>query len=173
VTLRVVSYGGGVQSTCSLVLAVQGRIDYSTFLFASIADSENPATLRYVREVAVPAHGLTVHELHRVRRDGTRGTLYGRLARPGSRSLPIPVRMPDTGAPGRRACTADFKVVAPRGHTAGSRIGRRHGRKGGLPDSRRPLRQSGSFSSRVVTWAARAGMSRSIVVHTTSVSMSK
>lgn len=114
-SLRVVSFGGGVQSTALLVLAAQGRIDYSTFLFANVGpDSENPETLRYLHDVAAPfakAHGLTIHELHRVRRDGTRETLYGRLTRPGSRSLPIPVRMPDTGAPGRRACTADFKVA--------------------------------------------------------------
>lgn len=114
-TLRVVSFGGGVQSTALLVLAAQGRIDYRTFLFANVGeDSESPATLRYVREVAVPfaaAHGLALHELHRTRRDGTRETLYRRLTRPGSRSLPIPVRMPRTGAPGNRSCTADFKIA--------------------------------------------------------------
>jgi hypothetical protein len=31
------------------------------------------------------------------------------LTRPGSRSLPIPVRM-SNGAPGTRSCTADFKI---------------------------------------------------------------
>src|ERR687898_2320058 len=31
-------------------------------------------------------------------------------SQPGSRSLPIPVRMPDTGAPGTRSCTLDFKI---------------------------------------------------------------
>ena len=36
-------------------------------------------------------------------------TLWGRLTRPGSRSLPIPVRM-SNGAPGSRSCTADFKI---------------------------------------------------------------
>jgi hypothetical protein len=115
VSLRVVSFGAGVQSTALLVLAAQGAIDFRTFLFANVgSDSEHPATLRYLREVAVPfaaAHGLALHELHRVLRDGRRETLYGRLMRPGSRSLPIPVRMPDTGAPGRRACTADFKIA--------------------------------------------------------------
>jgi hypothetical protein len=115
VTLRVVSFGGGVQSTALLVLAAQERIDFKTFLFANVgSDSENPATLRYVHDVALPyaeAHGLAVHEVKRVRRDGTPETLYGRLTRPGSRSLPIPVRMPDTGAPGRRTCTTDFKIA--------------------------------------------------------------
>jgi hypothetical protein len=55
------------------------------------------------------AHGLDLIELHRDRRDGTVETLYGRLTKPGSRSLPIPVRM-DNGAPGTRSCTADFKI---------------------------------------------------------------
>jgi hypothetical protein len=62
----------------------------------------NPATLRYVRDVALPYatdHGIELHELRKVRRDGTVETLHGRLVQPGSRSLPIPVRMPDTGAP--------------------------------------------------------------------------
>jgi hypothetical protein len=112
--LRVVSFGGGVQSTALLVLAAQQRIDFSTLLFANVAaDSEHPTTLRYVHDVAAPfaaSHGLALHELHRVRRDGTPETLYGRLTRPGSRSLPIPVRMPDTGAPGTRSCTLDFKI---------------------------------------------------------------
>lgn len=111
--LRVVSYGGGVQSTALLVLAAQGRIDYRTFLMANVGDdSEHPATLAYVRDVAVPyasAHGIEVHLLDRVKRDGTVETLWGRLMRDGSRSLPIPVRM-SNGAPGQRSCTADFKI---------------------------------------------------------------
>jgi len=111
--LNVIAYGGGVQSTALLVLAAQGRIDYPVFLFANVGDdSEDPATLQFVHRYAMPyaaAHGIALHELHRVRRDGTTETLYGRLTRPGSRSLPIPVRMP-SGAPGTRSCTADFKI---------------------------------------------------------------
>lgn len=111
--LRTVSYGGGVQSTALLVLAAAGRIDFPTFLFANVGDdSEHPGTLEYVRGVAMPyaqAHGIDMQELHRVKRDGAHETLWGRLMRPGSRSLPIPVRM-SNGAPGTRACTADFKI---------------------------------------------------------------
>lgn len=112
--MRVISYGGGVQSTALLVLAAQGelgRIDAA--LFANVGDdSEHPNTLKYVREVAQPwaaAHGVTVEVLHRHRRDGTPETLMGRLSKHGSRSLPIPVRM-SNGAPGRRSCTTDFKI---------------------------------------------------------------
>lgn len=115
--LQVVSYGAGVQSTALLVLAAQGYIPHRTFLFSNVGDdSEDPASLRYLREVAfdyAAAHGIELHELHRVPTRGiSKGqveTLYGRLMREGSRSLPIPVRM-SNGAPGTRACTADFKI---------------------------------------------------------------
>lgn len=114
----VCSYGGGVQSTALLVLAAQGYIPHRTFLFANVGDdSEHPATLDYVRGPAwdyAAAHGIEMHELHRVpvkgRSKGVRETLWGRLMADGSRSLPIPVRMSDTGAPGTRSCTADFKI---------------------------------------------------------------
>ncbi len=111
--LRVISYGGGVQSTALLVLAAQRVIPHRVFLFANVgADSEHPATLTYIRDHAAPyaaAHGIALHELHRVRRDGSTETLWGRLTKEGSRSLPIPVRM-SNGAPGTRSCTADFRI---------------------------------------------------------------
>ncbi len=113
-TVRTFSYGGGWQSTAALVLAAGGELDYRVFVFANVGeDSEYPGTLAYLHQVAIPfaaAQGLELHEVHRRRRDGTPETLYGRLTRPGSRSLPIPVRMPDTGAPGTRSCTVDFKI---------------------------------------------------------------
>lgn len=111
--LRTISYGGGVQSTALLVLAARGVIDFRTFLLANVGDdSEHPDTLAYVRLVAAPyaaEHDIDLQILDRVRRDGTIETLWGRLTREGSRSLPIPVRM-SNGAPGNRSCTADFKI---------------------------------------------------------------
>lgn len=111
--MKVISYGGGVQSTALLVLAARGEIDFRTFLFANVGDdSEHPATLAYIREIAVPYAArakLEIHELKRQRRDGATETLMQRLNRPGTRSIPIPVRMAN-GAPGRRNCTADFKI---------------------------------------------------------------
>lgn len=56
------------------------------------------------------AHGIAVHELSRIKRDGTVETLWGRLTKVGARSIGIPVRMSETGAPGTRSCTADFKI---------------------------------------------------------------
>ena len=111
--IRAISYGGGVQSTALLVLAAQQRIDYPLAIMANVGDdSEHPATLDYVRDVAGPyaeANGIELHLVDRVKRDGTVETLWGRLMREESRSLPIPVRM-DNGAPGQRSCTADFKI---------------------------------------------------------------
>jgi hypothetical protein len=111
--IKVISYGGGVQSTALLVLAAQRNIDFHTFLFANVGDdSEHPATLAYIRDVAAPyaaRHGIELHELKRRRRDGSTETLWQRLNRPESRSIPIPVRMAN-GAPGRRSCTTDFKI---------------------------------------------------------------
>lgn len=110
--VRVISYGGGVQSTAMLVLAARGEIDYKTALFCNVGDdSENPATLVYVREHVMPwaeAQGLDVRELHRVRRNGERETLMERIDR-SERSVPIPMRMTN-GAPGNRQCTGDFKI---------------------------------------------------------------
>jgi hypothetical protein len=115
--LLTVSYGGGVQSTALLVLAAQGYIPHRTFLFANVGDdSEHPATLDYVRNVAfeyAADHGIDMHELERRPKKGRSAgkveTLWGRLMADGSRSLPIPVRM-SNGAPGTRSCTADFKI---------------------------------------------------------------
>ncbi|WP_243769998.1 phosphoadenosine phosphosulfate reductase [Amycolatopsis acidicola] len=96
-----------------LVLAGTGQLPIDAALFANVGDdSEHPATLRYVREVALPwatRHGVPIHILNRVRRDQSTETLWQRLTRQGSRSIPIPVRM-SNGAPGTRSCTADFKI---------------------------------------------------------------
>jgi hypothetical protein len=112
--MRVISYGGGVQSTALVVLAATGRLGHvDAALYCNVGDdSEHPATNVYVRDVATPwaaERGFTVHTLDRVKRDGTVETLWGRLMKEGSRSLPIPIRM-SNGAPGNRSCTTDFKV---------------------------------------------------------------
>lgn len=114
-TIRSVSYGGGVQSTALLVLAADGLIDYPTFLFANVGDdSEHPDTLRYVHEVAMPyaaEHGIALHELRRTRKDKTPDTVHGRaIGQAGRPPRPvIPMRLAN-GKPGKRACTEDFKV---------------------------------------------------------------
>lgn len=111
-TIRTVSYGGGVQSTALLVLAAERRIDYPLFLFSNVGDdSEHPATLVYVRDVAMPyaeRHGIELAEL-RKRPKGSERTLLQKLMDPDGRSIGIPVRMA-TGAPAARHCTADYKI---------------------------------------------------------------
>lgn len=103
---KVFSFGGGVQSTSVLVLAARGELDYETFTFANVGeDSEDPETLDYLYEVAMPfarRHGLDLIEL---RRDGP--TLLEHIHE--TDSIPIPVRMPN-GAPGRRNCTMHWKM---------------------------------------------------------------
>jgi hypothetical protein len=111
--IRAISYGGGVQSTALLVLAARGDIDYPLALFANVGDdSEHPATLAYVRDVAAPfaeRHGIELAEL-RARPRGKPTTLLQTLMREGSRSVDIPAWMEGAGAPGRRTCTKDFKI---------------------------------------------------------------
>jgi hypothetical protein len=103
-----------VQSTAALVLAAQGKIDFKQFLFANVGDdSEHPATLRYVREVAMPyaeREGIALHELHKRRRNGEIVTLYQQLTTGSERSIGIPARLGGSGAPARRNCTLDFKM---------------------------------------------------------------
>lgn len=112
--LRSFSFGGGVQSMGSMVLAAQGRIDFRTFLFCNVGDdSEKPKTLRYVEEYARPFaadHGLELVTLERVMvRTGEVRTLYSEITRPGSRAHKIPLRL-SNGKPGSRSCTADYKI---------------------------------------------------------------
>lgn len=112
--IRSFSYGGGVQSTAALVLAAQGKIDFTLFLFSNVGDdSEYPATLKYVNDIAMPyakANGIDLRELRHIRKDGTEATIYKKLTREGSRSTGIPIYLEGSGAPGRRSCTSDFKI---------------------------------------------------------------
>jgi len=119
VTIHAFSFGGGVQSTAALVLASLGQLPatddsnrWDVFLFSNVGErAEHPATLRYVSEFAMPfaeAHGIELVEVRKRRRDGSDDDLMDRIER-NKRSLPFPVRM-SNGAPGRRACTAEFKI---------------------------------------------------------------
>lgn len=100
-----------------LVLQARGEIDFPLFLFANTGDdSENPATLRYVREVAVPYaldHGIEIGVLDRRRGgkpDGEVVTLLQQISRPESRSIELPVYLKGAG-PGRHRCSDDFKIA--------------------------------------------------------------
>jgi hypothetical protein len=128
---RAFSSGGGWQSTAALVLAAEGKIDYRTFVFCNVGDdSENPGTLAYLDEHAIPyaqANGLEFVTLRKMRR-GHNGpdTILEWVGR-SQRSIPIPVRMAN-GAPGNRSCSETFKIkvvaswARQRGGTAASPV---------------------------------------------------
>lgn len=118
--LRIVSYGGGVQSTALMVLAAEGLVDFRTFIMANVGDdSERKASLAYVRDHAAPyaaRNGLELHLLDRYAK-GQPETLLQRMApdeewpaTPGKLREPIPVRG-ENGRPFKRSCTADFKIA--------------------------------------------------------------
>lgn len=110
--LRAMSFGGGVQSTAMLVLAAQGKIDFPLAIFANVGeDSENPATLEYVKAFSRPyaeQHGIEFVEARKTLRTGESDTIIQWLNRT-ERSIGIPMRMAN-GAPGNRSCTEQFKI---------------------------------------------------------------
>jgi 3'-phosphoadenosine 5'-phosphosulfate sulfotransferase (PAPS reductase)/FAD synthetase len=110
-SLRVCSYGGGVQSTALLVLAATGRIDFPLFLFANVGDrAENPDTIAYYAQHARPyaaAYDIDLVQLRWIDRNGMERDLYDDLLRQ-ERSLTIPLR--DSGGFMPRKCTERYKV---------------------------------------------------------------
>ena len=110
-SIRAISYGGGVDSTALLVLAARKEIDCSLALFADVGRAENPDTIAYLNSVAIPFavdHGIAVEIVQRTRRDGTPVDLWDDAIKP-SRTIPIPMRM-SNGAPGNRTCTYVWKI---------------------------------------------------------------
>ncbi|MCP4567959.1 MAG: phosphoadenosine phosphosulfate reductase [FCB group bacterium] len=118
-SLRTWSSGGGVQSIAGLVLSARGVIDFPVHLFCNTGDdSENPNTLDYVHNVAMPyakKHGIEYLELRHtfkskkyIERYGEGETLLGRIYRT-RKSVPIPIRR-SGGFPLSRTCTVDFKI---------------------------------------------------------------
>lgn len=116
-TFQAISYGGGVQSTAMIVLAIEGRIEADVALFANVGDrAEHPGSLAYVRDVAAPwaaERGFAIHEVQRRETLTNRADLYDTMADYAGERLkePIPLRAPN-GAPMGRSCTADWKVKA-------------------------------------------------------------
>lgn len=110
---KIFSYGGGVQSNAALVLAANGLIDYKTFVFANVgAKAENPETIQYVQNVAIPYaehHGIEIITLDKKDKKGNKVDLFEHILRP-LRSIDIPVKMPGSGRRGDRNCTAQFKT---------------------------------------------------------------
>jgi len=112
--MRTFSFGGGVQSTAVLVLQAENRLPepYDVFLFANVGDdSEHPETIDYFHNVHKPyaeKHGIRLEEIRKVRRDGTSPTLLEHTIN-DKKSIRIPMYL-SGGGPGRRSCTADYKI---------------------------------------------------------------
>lgn len=111
-SLRVVSFGGGKQSTALLVLAAQGVIPHRVFLFANVGEhAENPETLDYYDQHARPfadRHGIELTEVRWVDRKRRVRDLYSDLLS-SRKSIDIPVRLA-SGAFGNRKCTDRYKI---------------------------------------------------------------
>lgn len=115
--LRIISYGGGVQSSALVVLAVQGKLGHvDAALYSNVGDdSEHPATNEYVRNVMKPwaaERGFDVLELNRTLKSGETQTLWQRMMDYEGDKLrePIPV-FGEIGMPMSRSCTADHKIA--------------------------------------------------------------
>lgn len=114
-TVRAISYGGGVQSTALVVLAARREINFPLAIFSNVGDdSEHPATLSYVREIAVPwasERGVEIVEVVRSYRDGTPYPSlleYHRENVHKTGATPLPVKMGEGIA--NRTCTAHWKA---------------------------------------------------------------
>lgn len=114
--MKIISYGGGVQSTAMIVLAVDGKIpNVDLALYSNVGDdSEHPETNQYVREIMQPwaaQRGFLVVETQRKLKTGETQTLWQRMMDYDGDKLrePIPV-YGYTGAPMSRSCTADHKI---------------------------------------------------------------
>lgn len=109
--MRYFSYGGGVQSNAVMVMVRRGIVQYDQFIFSNVGeDSENPATLEYIESVAKPymkQHGIEFVELRKKIR-GEVVTLRDYIMA-DNRTVPIPAYL-QSGAPGNRICTVDWKI---------------------------------------------------------------
>lgn len=117
--LKTISYGGGVQSTAMIVLAATRNKDFERIMGGRVAyglfcnvgdDSEHPATLDYVRNVAQPWAADRCVEV--VELAPRRLSLLSHMLDhddPLTLREPIPIRGVN-GKPLSRSCTADWKI---------------------------------------------------------------
>jgi len=101
----VISYGGGIQSTALVVLAMRERWPIDEIVHVDLLDAESPATREYVarfREWLCRDHGRDITIIER--------DLYGdMLARPGF--TPVPWRGKYERFMLSRQCTRQYKVA--------------------------------------------------------------
>ena len=102
--LRVLSYGGGVQSTALLVLAARRELEIDAVIHVDLGEAESPDTRAYVRRVAMPY----AQEHHLVWRNAYVDAVGDILANPAHPKPPF--RSQTGNAPMLRQCTAHWKV---------------------------------------------------------------
>lgn len=111
--IKIFSSGGGVQSTAVLVLSAQRKIDYPVHVFANVGvRAESAETIAYVRDVLRPyaeTNGIQWVDVCKKDKAGKAIDLLDKLEQ-SKKSVPIPVRMAGSGAPGNRSCTVDWKI---------------------------------------------------------------
>lgn len=112
-SIKLFSYGAGVQSFATLVLQTQGKLaaPYDVFIFANVGhDSENPKTIEHYENVAKPLaakFGIPMIEVQKTRK-GEPDTVWQSVMR-DNLSTVIPIFFP-SGKQAQRACTSDFKI---------------------------------------------------------------
>jgi len=100
----VISYGGGVQSTALVVLAMQRGWGIDEIVHVDLLDAESPATREYVTHFAHWLRETHQRDITVIQRD-----LYGdMLANPAF--TPAPWRAADGSFMLRRQCTRQYKV---------------------------------------------------------------
>lgn len=101
----ILSYGGGVQSTAILALAVAGEIELDVAIFVDMGKAESPETLEYVHSYA----------LERAYRAGIRIVCSPRQRlledmMESPEFIPVPFRTRE-GIPLKRQCTYHYKII--------------------------------------------------------------
>lgn len=104
-SISVLSYSGGVQSTALLVLAAQRQIHVDAVVFCDLLQAENPATRLYVYNVAKP-----YAENSGLRFIVTEYDLYQKTI-DNPHICHVPFLLPDRKKVLRRQCTANAKIL--------------------------------------------------------------
>lgn len=126
--IKFFSFGGGVQSTAVLVLAIQKKLNINEFIFANVGDNaENPYTLSYVDKIIIP-----LCQKHNVKFTVVSfgPDLADTLCDLSKTDLPIPLYFPPNGSMGYRNCTKHWKIMPIQKYIRG--VLRRHKKETGV-----------------------------------------
>ncbi len=111
--IRIFSDGGGIQSIAVLAMQALGMLDepFDVFVFANVGnDSENPGTLSYRENYAIPFAARHRIQMKTVQKtwDGKPDSIYRLIYRtPLSQPLPM---YKSGGTPDAHSCSVEFKA---------------------------------------------------------------